>query len=61
MRIVEIDQLLAQPDVYTNASRCAELVSEKKSLQTALEKSLPIWEKKNQDLDRIKSEFNLQN
>jgi len=60
MRISEIDQLLAQPDVYTNASRCAELVSEKKSLQTALEKSLPIWEKKNQDLDRIKSEFNLQ-
>lgn len=57
LRIAEIDQILTQPDVYTNAARCSELVSEKKSLQTTLEKSLPLWEQKNQMLDAIKKDY----
>jgi len=56
-RLVEIDNLLTQPDIYTNAGRCAELLAEKKTLKGVLEKSIPLWEKKNRELDEIKKQF----
>jgi len=58
-RTAEIDQLLTQPDIYTNASRCAELVAEKKTMKDVLEKSIPFWEEKNRTLDEIKRQFTL--
>ena len=56
-RIAEIDHLLTQPEIYTDASRCAELVAEKKTLKALLEKSIPLWEEKNRALDEIKKAF----
>ena len=41
---VELDELLAQPEVYSDAARCMELNNEKYEISQKLEKLYELWE-----------------
>jgi ATP-binding cassette subfamily F protein 3 len=56
-RLSEIEQLLQQPEVYTDAARCTELIRERKSLERQLESDLRFWEKKSKELEKILKEY----
>lgn len=43
-RDVELDELLAQPEVYSDAARCMELNNEKYEISQKLEKLYELWE-----------------
>ncbi|MGI6010920.1 MAG: ABC-F family ATP-binding cassette domain-containing protein [Ruminococcus sp.] len=43
-QISEIDELLSQPDIATDAARCAELAEEQNKLQEKLEERFEQWE-----------------
>ncbi|MDE7015430.1 MAG: hypothetical protein K2P19_12290, partial [Kineothrix sp.] len=50
-RDVEIDSLMAQPDVCTNVARLQELSREKEDIRAELETLLERWEALESELD----------
>ena len=43
-RNAEIDELLAQADIYTNVKKLVELNDEKKTIEARLEELMELWE-----------------
>jgi len=56
-RLAEIEEILQKPEVYSDGVRCSELLTEKRGLQTKLDKDMSQWEEKNSRLREILKEF----